>query len=79
MSKFWLAESSAINPKTVKFCVISANLCYHSANLCYQILAGKNPSRKKQIWRPTLGKLREHFVKIWSEFYCDIASKMSVN
>ena len=50
-------------------CYHSAYFCYHSANFCYHILVGKRPSREKQIWRPRLGKLREHFVKIRSELF----------
>ena len=78
--------------RAVRLIPISAILCYHSAHLCYQYkfqlsqckfvlthFGGKKPSREKQIWRPRLGKLREHFLKIWSEFYFDTASKMSVN
>ena len=31
--------------------------CYAGyTNLCYRVLAGKKPSREKQLWRPRLGE-----------------------
>ena len=72
----------------------SAILCYHSENMCYQYkfllsqckfvllqFGGEKPSREKKtnMAAKARRKLREHFVKIWSEFYFDITSKVSVN
>ena len=72
ISQFWLVESSVINPKQCHF-VLSQR------KFVLLHFGGKKPSPEKQIWRSMLGKLRKHFVQIWSEFYFDIASKMSDN
>ena len=58
----------------------SANFCYHI--FCWWKSGGRGGdlhSKTKYAWRRRLGKLWEHFAKIWSEFYFDISSKISVN
>ena len=78
---------NSVGLRAVRLIPSSAILSYQVSNFCYSVQISVIAVqiyniifwREKQIWRLRLDKLSEHFVKIWSEFCFDTASKIFVN